>query len=43
MAKDNPQISLFYEQMLIGMGKHVKGFKPNPLGAHQFSTVSVSQ
>lgn len=43
MAKDNPQISLFYEQMLIGMGKHVKGFKPNPLGAHQFSTVSVNQ
>lgn len=43
MAKDNSQISLFYEQMLIGMGKHVKGFKPNPLGAHQFSTVSVNQ
>ena len=42
MAQDNPKISLFYEQMLIGTRKGVSGFQPNPLGAHQFASVSIS-
>lgn len=41
MAEDMPQLSLLYEQILVGTSKNVEGFYINPLGAHQYSTVVV--
>lgn len=41
MAEDMPQICLFYEEILMGMQASVEGFHTNPLGAHQYASVTV--
>lgn len=41
MAEDVPQISMFYEEILMGMNANVEGFELNPLGKHLYSTVIV--
>lgn len=41
MADDMPQLSLFYEQILVGTSNMVEGFSINPLGAHQYCHVVV--
>ena len=41
MAEDVPQISLFYEEILMGMQSTTTGFLLNPLGAHQYASVAV--
>ena len=41
MAEDVPQIALFYEEILMGLQATTEGFQLNPLGAHQYASVTV--
>lgn len=43
MAEDVPQIAFFYEEILMGLNNNVEGFQLNPLGDHQYASVSVYQ
>lgn len=43
MEEDNPQVCLFYEDILVGTSKKVEGFVINPLGAHSYKTVTVAE
>lgn len=43
MAEDVPKIAFFYEEILMGLNNNVEGFQLNPLGDHQYASVSVYQ